>query len=200
MPRDREGDEELLARFVAGDEECFTALVQRHEDRIFALALRMTGDRADALDATQDTFVTAYRRASSFRGDAAFGTWLFRIGVNACRDLMRKRTRAPTPTEEAGMGIAARDTAVDEAVALRMDLAAALAAIPEEYREAVVMHDMGGVPYEEIARLTGTAVGTVKSHISRGRRKLADLLEPRPPRAASNKSDPGETLRGGVPR
>jgi RNA polymerase sigma-70 factor (ECF subfamily) len=169
-------DEDLLGLFLKGNEGAFAELMRRHEDRIFGLACRIVGDRADALDATQETFVSAFRQASSFRGQAAFSTWLYRIGINACRDLLRKKKRLPEPQEE----ILLPQTGVSsdaDTVSLRVDLARALASLPEDYREAVLLHDVGGVPYEEIALLTSVAIGTVKSRISRGRRKLASLLE-----------------------
>ncbi|MBA3350382.1 MAG: sigma-70 family RNA polymerase sigma factor [Actinobacteria bacterium] len=172
-------DEELLEGWLGGREDCFTELVRRHEDRIFALAFRMTGNRTDALDATQDTFLIAARRASTFRGDAGFGTWLYRIGINASHDLLRKKkaweTLEADPSEAAPAETSGRS--LDEGVALQIDLARALASLPPAYREAVVMHDLGDLPYDAIARLTGVGIGTVKSRISRGRRRLAELLE-----------------------
>lgn len=171
-------DEELLSRFLAGNEDAFTELMQRHEDRVFALAMRMTGNRADALDATQETFIQAFRKAARFRGDSAFGTWLWRIGINACNDVLRKRKRAPVPEEEPPEEQSVGDsTAIDESVVTRLELRDALAELSDDYREAVVMHDLGGIPYEEIAQLTGVSIGTVKSRISRGRKRLAHLLE-----------------------
>ena len=95
-------DEALLDRFHRGAQEAYPVLMRRHEDRIFGLALRMTGDRSDALEATQDTFISAFRQAGSFRGDSSFGTWLYRIGINACRDLLRKRRRLPEPVADPG--------------------------------------------------------------------------------------------------
>jgi RNA polymerase sigma-70 factor (ECF subfamily) len=182
-------DEQLLRQAAGGDQGSFSALVRRHEDRVFGIAIRITGDRADALDATQDTFVAVFRQAGSFRGDAAFTTWLYRVAVNACRDLLRKRRRLPEPSEElperSSPGIG-----VEDAVNLRLDLAQALAQLPEDYREAVLMHDLGAIPYEEIARITGAALGTVKSRISRGRRRLAELLE-QPGRAETSKDAHG---------
>jgi RNA polymerase sigma-70 factor (ECF subfamily) len=176
-PDEGASDESLLHAFLSGDHQAFTTLVRRHEDRIFALALRMTGSRADALDATQEAFLTMFRRAASFRGESAFGTWLYRIGINACHDLLRRRTRRDENEEERLDVEDERASRIDEATALRVDLARALAELSEEYREAVVMHDLGGIPYEEIARLTGAAIGTVKSRISRGRRRLAEVME-----------------------
>jgi RNA polymerase sigma-70 factor (ECF subfamily) len=179
-------DEDLLQDHLAGSQRAFTELVRRHEDRVFALGLRMLGNRSDALDATQEAFVSAFRQARSFRGDSSFGTWLYRIAINACKDLLRKRSRWGEPTEDAG---ADRPTAEDleGAVARRMDLAAALAQLPAEFRDPVVMHDLGGIPYEEIAKTTRTNIGTVKSRISRGRKRLAELLEhPTPPAASKD--------------
>lgn len=181
-------DEELLAEFLKGDDHAFSDLMRRHEDRIFGLAFRMTGSRPDALDATQEAFVAAFRQASTFRGDSALATWLYRIAINACHDLLRKRARQPAPEAEPVPPHRDRDPEpfVDETVALRLDVAQALAGISDEYREAVVMHDLGGIPYQEIARITGVSVGTVKSRISRGRRRLARLLE-QPIRARASK-------------
>lgn len=181
-------DEDLLEQAAAGDQSAFTALVRRHEDRVFGIAIRITGDRADALDATQDTFVAVFRQAGSFRAEAAFTTWLYRVAVNACRDLLRRRRRLPEPTEEVperprpGIG-------TEDLVGLRLDLAQALARLPDEYRDAVLMHDVGAIPYEEIAQITGVALGTVKSRISRGRRRLAELLEQPAPAPASKDQD-----------
>lgn len=185
------GDAELLRRAAGGDDPAFGELMGRHEDRIFALALKMTGNRPDALDATQDTFLAAFRQADKFRGESAFSTWLYRIGINACKDLLRKKGRLPQATEDedlerAGVPVPSRTDDVD----LRMDIAGALARLSDDYRQAVVMHDIGGIPYEDIASATGVAIGTVKSRISRGRRQLAGLLEHTDgPRASKERHD-----------
>jgi RNA polymerase sigma-70 factor, ECF subfamily len=188
---DRRTDEELLKQFLAGDESAFTEVVRRHEDRIFALALKMTGNRTDALDATQETFILAFRRADKFRGEAAFGTWLYRIGINASKDLLRKRKRLPDlEGDEFGWHEGEPvGTTVEEFVVNRLDLKRALAELNQDYRDAVCLHDMGGIPYEEIASLTGVSVGTVKSRISRGRKRLGELLEQQSlPRASKESS------------
>ena len=200
LGRDAGSDEELLEDFIAGDRSAFPVLVRRHEDKLFALALRMTGNRHDALDATQDAFVAAFRRASSFRGDSAFGTWLYRIAINACQDLLRKRGRETVQDLEdpAEAPITDDTERIEDAVVARVDVARALAALPEEYREAVVLHDLGGIPYEEIARITGAKMGTVKSRISRGRRRLAELMEHPQTPATSNPSEPGTSIDGAL--
>ena len=146
----------------------------------------MLGERSDALDATQEAFVSAFRQARSFRGDSSFGTWLYRIAINSCKDLLRKRNRWGDPIEDAGVDTPSTED-LEGSVTRRMDLAAALAQLPDEFRDPVVMHDLGGVPYEEIARTTRTNIGTVKSRISRGRKRLAELLEhPTPPAASKD--------------
>ena len=171
-------DHDLLESFLGGDNDAFSGLMERHEDRIFGLCLKMLHNRSDALEASQEIFITAFRRAASFRGDSAFGTWLYRIGINHCKDVLRKRKELLLESDQ--LEIERGDTrqpGIDEAAALRLDLSRALAELGEDYREAVVMHDLGGVPYEDIATLTGVPVGTVKSRISRGRRQLSRLLE-----------------------
>src|SRR5688500_7463150 len=87
----RDTDEELLSGFIAGDDRAFEILISRHEQRVFAVALKITGSRPDALDAIQETFITAFRKAKTFRGESAFGTWLYRIAINAAKDVVRKR-------------------------------------------------------------------------------------------------------------
>lgn len=171
-------DHDLLHAFLEGDNDAFSGLMERHEDRIFGLCLKMLHNRSDALEASQEIFITAFRRASSFRGDSAFGTWLYRIGINHCKDVLRKRKDVLYESDQLEIErVDPRQRGVDETAALRLDLSRALAELPGDYREAVVMHDLGAVPYEEIAAITGVPVGTVKSRISRGRRQLARLLE-----------------------
>lgn len=184
MATDARTDEDLVRSFLEGNQTSFAELMRRHEDRIFAMAFRMTGDRSDALDATQEAFVSAFRQVHRFRFDSAFGTWLYRIGMNACHDLLRKRKRWGNE-EDAADATDQRASRFDEQVVARLDVREALASLPQEYREAVVMHDIGGIAYEEIARITDTQIGTVKSRISRGRRRLAELLEQRGPSAES---------------
>ncbi len=171
-------DHDLLESFLGGDNDAFSGLMERHEDRIFGLCLKMLHNRSDALEASQEIFITAFRRAASFRGDSAFGTWLYRIGINHCKDVLRKRKELLLESDQ--LEIERGDTrqrGIDDAAALRLDLSRALSELGDDYREAVVMHDLGGVPYEDIATVTGVPVGTVKSRISRGRRQLARLLE-----------------------
>jgi len=200
-------DADLLAAHVAGDAEAFGVLFARHRDRLWAVALRTMGNPHDAADGLQDGLVAAYRRAGTFRGDAAVTTWLHRVVVNACLDRIRaakvRRTEAlPDDLEEYGdrgsaaSSTAALDPAADpEEAALAADrrraVLAALAALPAEQRAALVLVDMEGYPVAEVAAILGCAEGTVKSRCARGRARLAVLL-----RARLGDPPPGEPRDG----
>lgn len=184
-------DRQLLHAHVDGDADAFGELVRRHQDRLWAVALRTTGNNDDAADALQDAMVSAFRRAQSFRGDSQVTTWLHRIVVNACLDLLRRRrTRAADPLpEEADRAptlAAEPDRDPAEAGEQRTDVLAALKQLNEEQRTALVMVDMEGYSIEEAAELLQCAPGTVKSRCARGRARLVPLLtqyrrNPRPP-------------------
>lgn len=178
---DEPRDEDLVRRFQAGDRGAFAALVARHERRVYNLALRMTGREEDARDATQDAFLAALRKLHTFRGEAAFTTWMHRVTVNACYDLLRKRQRAPLPLEARG----AEDDrpppeppAPDHAeeVGTAIDVRRALLQVPEEFRAVLVLCDIQDLSYEEAAHVLGVPVGTVKSRLHRGRVALGRLL------------------------
>jgi RNA polymerase sigma-70 factor (ECF subfamily) len=169
-------DAELLAAHVAGDPDAFPELVRRHRDRLWAVALRTLGDREEAADALQDALVSAYRRAASFRGEAAVTTWLHRIVVNACLDRVRRQRARPTvPLPDAEPASSRDDHSSLEAV---LDVRAALATLPVGQRAALVLVDMHGLSISEAAAVLGVAEGTVKSRCSRGRTALAALLRP----------------------
>lgn len=170
-------DQELLARFVGGDRRAFDELMAIHEGRVFAVCLRITGNRQDALDATQDTFVNLFRKAHQYHGGAAVSTWLYRIAVNTCYDLIRRsKRRAADPLPDAFDPIDPSIVDQFHAVELRPDLETALAAIPTEYAAAVVLADVEGLALAEVAEVLGVPVGTVKSRVFRGRRLLAERL------------------------
>jgi RNA polymerase sigma-70 factor, ECF subfamily len=165
--------------------------MHRHERRIYNLALRLTGNVEDARDATQDAFLAAYRKLPTFRGDAAFTTWLHRVAVNACFDLMRKRRRAPLASSSS-----IDDTAVEtgpavadhaEGTAAAIDVERALTSVPMEFRAPLVLHDVQDLSYDEIAAILEVPIGTVKSRIHRGRVALARALG-REPRARGRAS------------
>ncbi len=177
-PRD---DRDLLAAHVAGDDEAFAELVRRHRDRLWAVALRTTGDREEASDALQDGLISAFRRAETFRGDAQVTTWLHRIVVNACLDRMRRRKSRPTeglPDDEDRAAELAMEPAEDpvEVSERRTDVMAALAQLADEQRAALVLVDMEGYSVNEAAAILDCAPGTVKSRCSRGRARLVPLL------------------------
>lgn len=178
---DPERDEDLILRYLKGDAHAFAALVTRHESRVFNVALRVLGDPDDAHDATQDTFLTVVRKLSQFRGDAAFTTWLHRVTVNACYDILRKRRRQPMlrlapegdePMSDIGPPV---EDHADAAVG-SIDVARALQLIPEEYRMVLVLADVQDLPYEEISRVLDVPIGTVKSRAHRGRIALGRAL------------------------
>jgi RNA polymerase sigma-70 factor (ECF subfamily) len=186
---DARSDQELLAAHVAGDHDAFGVLFGRHRDRLWAVALRTMGNPEDAADGLQDGMVAAFRRAGSFRGEAAVTTWLHRVVVNACLDRLRaakvRRAEAlPDDLEEygdRGSSISATDATEDpadltEQAARRRQVLDALRALPEEQRAALVLVDMEGYPVAEAAVMLDCAVGTVKSRCSRGRARLAVLL------------------------
>jgi RNA polymerase sigma-70 factor (ECF subfamily) len=173
----------LVRRFLDGDAAAFEALVRRHEGKVYAVCLRILGDAEEAADAAQDTFLTVVRKLDQFRGDAAFTTWLHRIAVNACYDVLRTKRRRPMlhlasddPQPEPGPP----EPDHGDEVAGTRDAAAALARIPEEFRVALVLADVEDLPYEEIARVLDVPVGTVKSRVHRGRVALARAMGLRP--------------------
>ena len=202
-------DRGLVAAHLAGDPDAFGALFARHRDRLWAVALRTTGDPEEAADALQDALVAAFRRADSYRGDAAVTTWLHRIVVNACLDRLRRRKvrlADPLPDdmdERADRGsVATADTLDPADVASdherRAHVMAALETLPPEQRAALVLVDMEGYSVEETAAILDCAPGTVKSRCARGRAKLVPLLAglaPGNPRAAPHVPSPDDPTR-----
>lgn len=173
-------DAELLAAHVAGDPEAFTSLISRHRDRMWAVALRTTGDPDDAADALQDALISAFRGADRFRGDSAVTTWLHRIVVNASLDRRRRnsvRYAVSLPDESLGGEgalVDARDRIAERED--QIEIAAALSELPRHQREAVLLVDVEGWTIEEAAGMLGCPPGTIKSRCSRGRVKLASKL------------------------
>ena len=165
-------DELLVRRAQRGERFAFDKLVERHEQRLYTLAARVLGSRDEAADAVQDALVRAWLALPKFRGDARFSTWLYRITVNAAHDARAKR-RAP-PVEEPPDPVDPRDRFAEQE--LSGELQRALNALDETYRVAVVLYDVLGCSYAEIAELTEVPEGTVKSRIFRGRSELAERL------------------------
>lgn len=175
-------DEALVAAFVEGDQRAFDALVDRYEQRVFAICHRYFGNPTDAEDATQDAFIALLRRAQTYAGTASFSTWMYRVATNACNDLARKRARRPRSVDADVSAVAEERQAspsAEETLAARgldADLLAALRALDTATREAIVLHDVYGVAYAEIAERDGIAVGTVKSRVHRGHARVAATL------------------------
>lgn len=179
----------LVRRALEGDLEGFNGLVDLHQRAVYNVCLRMLGSPPAAEDAAQDAFLSAYRAIQTFRG-AAFRPWLMRIAANACTDELRRRARRPALSLDAPLAgsdehIDVPDTAAGpELEALRSEQAAmveaALATLPHDQRLAVVMCDIQGYAYEEIAVSMQCSIGTVKSRIARGREKLRRKLGPGP--------------------
>ncbi len=170
-------DLDLLRAHAGGDHEAFGELIQRHRDRLWAVALRTLGNPDEAADAVQDACISAFRAAAGFRGDSAVTTWLHRIVVNACLDRVRRRASRPAvalpdsgPDEPAAPGDALAD--VDTGLVVE----AALAKLPVEQRTAIVLVDVEGYSVAETAVILDVAEGTVKSRCARGRARLAILL------------------------
>ena len=180
--RDQLGDRELLTRHVDGDPDAFGTLFARHRDRLWAVALRTLGEPEQAADALQEAMISAFRRAGSYRGDAAVTTWLHRIVVNACLDQVRRsrvRSAEPLPDDldDATAQIAAPpEPDPAERLTERTAVLTALRALPEDQRHALVLVDMEGYSVAEAAELLGCAVGTVKSRCARGRARLLPML------------------------
>jgi RNA polymerase sigma-70 factor (ECF subfamily) len=174
-------DERLVQRFQEGSADAFEVLVKRHGTRVYNLCLRILGDPDEAADASQDTFLAALRKLSTFRGDSAFTTWLHRVAVNACYDSLRRKRRRPLlqivrdeDDERLETSLPAPDHA--DQVVFSVDVARALQEVPEEFRVVLVMADVQDLPYDEIAAVLEIPVGTVKSRVFRGRAALGRAL------------------------
>jgi RNA polymerase sigma-70 factor (ECF subfamily) len=170
-------DAVLLERVAGGDHDAFSTLMRSHQDRVFSVCLRVMGNRTAALDATQETFLTVFRKAHQYRGTAAAGTWIYRIAVNTCYDLLRKERRRPAepmPDYLDPADPAAADSFTS--VELGPSVAHALASLSPEFRTVVVLSDIEGYALPELADLLGLPLGTVKSRLFRARKQLAGQL------------------------
>jgi len=203
-------DLELAQRHGRGDVRAFDEVYSRYAAMVFNLALRLSRDADEAADLTQEIFLRVYRHLDSFSGRSALKTWIFRVALNHCRErLSRRRPLTLSIGEGAdGAGTVGEASIADprrgpEELAVAADLgrqvACALAALPPPFREAVVLRDLQGLAYEEIAAVLGVRVGTVRSRIARGREQLRGLLETMAPagvrqRPSAADADPAPTV------
>jgi RNA polymerase sigma-70 factor, ECF subfamily len=187
---DREIDRQLVERAQRGDKQAFSLLVEKYQRKLARLLSRFIRDPAEVEDVTQEAFIKAYRALPAFRGDSAFYTWLYRIGINTAKNyLMALGRRAPTSTEieaeeaegfEEGEQL--RDINTPESLLLSNEIAetvnATIEKLPEELRRAIQMRELEGMSYEDIAQAMDCPIGTVRSRIFRAREAIAEQLRP----------------------
>lgn len=186
-------DSTLIQAAQRGDRQALDQLLRNHQGRIHAVCRRIASNDADALDATQEALIAVVKGLPRFDGRSKFSTWVYRIATNACIDELRRRQRQPTPglpeyeqADPSPMAAGApRDPA--ETVTARIDIDRGLEQLPQEFRTAVVLRDIAGLNYGEIASVLNIAPGTVRSRIARGRRQLIDVMNPR---SSRNQPDP----------
>ncbi len=170
-----------VAAAQAGDRPALEHLLRDHQAQVYAVCRRITGNDTDALDATQEALIAVVRGLPTFDGRAKFSTWAYRIATNSCLDELRRRRRRPLVglPEFEGTTLDLPDNhgpALADQVANRLDVSAALAELPEDFRAVVVLRDLCQLDYAEIAEVLDIPAGTVRSRIARGRAQLADHL------------------------
>ena len=187
---ERDIDQQLVERAQRGDKRAFELLVEKYQRKLGRLLARFIRDPAEVEDVTQEAFIQAYRALPAFRGDSAFYTWLYRIGINTAKNyLMALGRRAPTSTEveaEDAEGFEdaeqLRDINTPESMLLSKEIAttvnATIEALPEELRTAIQLREIEGMSYEDIARIMDCPIGTVRSRIFRAREAIAERLRP----------------------
>ena len=187
---DREIDLLLVERVREGDKQAFGLLVEKYRRKLLRLLSRMVRDQDEIEDIAQETFIKAYRALPQFRGDAAFYTWLYRIGVNTAKNYLATRGRAmPTVSDQAMNAedepderLVAKDSGTPESELLSkqmvMAVNEAVEALPEELRQAITLREIEGMSYEEIAETMECPIGTVRSRIFRAREAIATKLRP----------------------
>lgn len=179
-------ESKLIRRASDGDAASFNALMSLHERRMYAVALRMCGNREDAQDCLQEAMLRVYRAISGFKAQSSFSTWLYRITMNTCLDELRKRKNRPNTSLDGLLD--AGWSPVDSGESperhtlrreVRQSLEEFIQELPEDMRAAVVLRDIQGYAYDEIAEMLDTNVGTIKSRISRGRERLREKISGR---------------------
>jgi RNA polymerase sigma-70 factor (ECF subfamily) len=187
---DREIDQELVERAQRGDKQAFGLLVEKYQRKLARLLSRFVRDPAEVEDVTQEAFIKAYRALPKFRGDSAFYTWLYRIGINTAKNyLMAAGRRAPTSTgvdsdeaESLEEGEQLRDINTPESLLLSREIGdtvnSTMEGLPEELRTAIQLREIEGMSYEDIAQIMNCPIGTVRSRIFRAREAIAEQLKP----------------------
>ena len=187
---DREIDQQLVERAQRGEKQAFELLVSKYQRKLARLLSRFIRDPTEVEDVTQEAFIKAYRALPTFRGDSAFYTWLYRIGINTAKNyLVAMGRRAPTSTEMEAEeaeghegGELLRDINTPESLLLTKEIGTtvnlAIEALPEELRSAIQLRELEGMSYEEIAKLMDCPIGTVRSRIFRAREAIAERLKP----------------------
>lgn len=190
--RSHEDDRELVAKSLGGDTEALRTIVERYQERVYNVAFQMTGSHEDSLDLAQDSFLRVFRALSSFKGDSSLGTWIHRIAHNIVIDELRKRRRRPVVAMSTDTVVITEDgehmlewsAPMDEApeeqllrAEKKREIEQALQRISPEHRSVLVMRDIEGLTYEEVAEVLGLNVGTVKSRLNRARLALREKLK-----------------------
>jgi RNA polymerase sigma-70 factor (ECF subfamily) len=191
VPDDRDGERALARLASSGDESAFEQLYRGHASRVFALCLRMSGSRERATELTQDVFVHVWRRLSSWRGESALSSWIYRLTVNLVlsnvrgeqrrlthemtesEELSESRAESREPRAESQTRGSVRPASVEDAI----DLERAIASLPNGARTVFVLHDVEGYQHNEIAEMTGTAEGTCRAQLHRARKLLMEALD-----------------------
>ena len=177
----------LVRRFLNGDGDAFNRLIEICTPRAYAIALRMMGNRDEAQDVTQEAFLRAFQAIGKFRADASFPTWLYRIVINVCHDELARRKRRPSPMSDfirdddsEMLPEASSPTPGPHEMIIRQQqqqaLSQAISSLPEIYRAVIILHDVEGMQYDEIASVLRTNLGTVKSRVNRARNILREKL------------------------
>lgn len=179
-------EKEIIGRVLGGDTEAFSELVTRYEKTVYNLALRMVGDRSDAADMAQEAFVKAWTNLPSYRGESRFSAWLYRITTNVCLDFLRHKSRRPQVSlstsdddEERQLDIPDPKSMTEELLMKKLGMEAVhrgLERLPPKHRQILVMRELGGLSYSEIAAQLSLEEGTVKSRIFRARKNLCAFL------------------------
>ena len=190
LTTEREIDQLLVERVQRGDKKAFELLVIKYQRKLMRLVSRLVRDQAEAEDVVQEAFIKAYRALPQFRGDSAFYTWLYRIGINTAKNyLVTQGRRAPTSTESNSEeaetfddGEQLRDINTPESLLATKQIAqtvnVAMEALPDELRTAITLREIEGLSYDEIAEAMGCPIGTVRSRIFRAREAIAEKLRP----------------------